>query len=105
MAKMKLFSIYDSKIAAHMSFFAQAHTGQALRGFQEAANNPETMINRHPADFTLFEVAELDQESGEVTAYAKPVNLAVAAALMKRPAEAIPMPFDRPSSAPMQEAR
>lgn len=64
MSNVKVFGVYDSKVGAFMQpFFAQS-IGHAMRLFEDLANNPKSVVCAHPADFTLFQLAEFNEESG-----------------------------------------
>lgn len=63
--KSKVFTIYDSKMEAYMNPFLMATKGQALRAFTDNVNDPQSQLNRHPEDFTLFEIGEYDDHTGE----------------------------------------
>lgn len=68
---LKMFSVYDSKLEAYMQpFFAQTK-GHALRLWSDNVNDPSTNNPwfKHPADFTLFEIGEFDDNTGRVKQY------------------------------------
>lgn len=81
---LKVFAVYDSKLAAHFTPFFQPHPEMAKRAFSATANDPESQIHDHPHDFTLFELAEWNDESGEFNTYKKPINHGLAAAYQVR---------------------
>lgn len=64
---MLLFSIFDQKSDAFMRPFAAPTKAFAIRTFGDMVKDPESMVSRHPADFFLFQVAKMDEETGEVT--------------------------------------
>lgn len=73
-----VYSIFDSKAEAHMQpFFADTH-GLALRTFEKHINNPETIFNAHPADFTLFYIGTFDEQTGKLNPNSTPFSLGVA---------------------------
>lgn len=63
---MKMFSVYDSKVGAYLAPFFAKSAGEALRMFEDAVNSEGTLFANHPADFTLFEVGEFGELSGEL---------------------------------------
>lgn len=65
MAKYKVFTVYDSKAKAYMQPFFQNSVGEALRAWDTSVNDSQTMFNKYPADFTLFQIAEYDDEIGQ----------------------------------------
>jgi len=60
------FSVYDIKSKTFGQPFHAMTRGVAVRQFQELVNNPETTINKHPDDFTLFEIGSFDDNTGEI---------------------------------------
>lgn len=65
---MKIYSVYDSKAEAYMAPWYARTKGEAIRSFEQAVINPETQLNKHPADYTLFELGEFDEYTGTLTA-------------------------------------
>lgn len=63
---LKIFSILDTKAGAFAQPFFMATTGQAIRAFTDLANDPQSMVNKHPADFRLFQLGEYDDQAGEL---------------------------------------
>lgn len=76
--KTKIYSIYDSKAEAYNQPIFVQTKGQALRAFTDEANNPDSNICRHAADFTLFEIGEYDQLTGNIQTYDIKTNLGCA---------------------------
>lgn len=76
--KLKAFTIYDTKLEAYMQPFFMAAKGQALRAFSDTVNDASTQFNKHPQDFTLFEIGEYDDSSGQLTSLKTPLSLGVA---------------------------
>ena len=73
--KLVISAVFDSKAECFsVPIFTQAR-GVAVRGFSDAANNPDHDYGRHPADYTLFELGEYDQASGAVVMHDAKVNL------------------------------
>lgn len=68
--------------------FVQQNVGAALRGFAIEVNTPRenNMINSHPNDFALYEVATYDHRTGVISAYESPKLVAQAASLKQLPA-------------------
>lgn len=66
MAKLKVFAVRDSKAEAYMNPFFMRSRGEALRAFVSGVNDPQTQLCKFPADFTLFEIGEFDEESGDL---------------------------------------
>lgn len=82
-ASHKIFSVYDSKANAFLLPFFAVNGRVALRMFERAVNDESTDFHRFSSDYTLFEVGEWDQDSGEVFAYGAKVSLGLAAQFAK----------------------
>jgi len=81
--KVRVFSIYDSKTEAYMKPFLLQTKGHALRAFQDLVNDGQSLISKHPNDFSLFEIAEYDEEKAEFTNHLTKINLGGAWELVK----------------------
>lgn len=63
--KVKVFSVYDAAVGAYMQPFFMRTKGEAIRAWMDTVANPQTQFNKHPDHFTLFEIGEYDEESGQ----------------------------------------
>lgn len=67
---MKLFSIYDSKAQAYLSPFPLQSAAHAHRQIAELlVSDRNSPFSDYPEDFTLMEIAEWDQLTGQVKPY------------------------------------
>lgn len=87
MAKIKMFTVYDVKAEAFLVPFFMRSTGEALRAFEAAVNDPSSAFCRHPGDFTLFELGEFEDNTGQFELFSVKKSL-VCAIELKRPAGA-----------------
>ena len=76
--KTKMFSIYDAKAESYVTPWFQPTFGLAERIFTDEVNNPESTLNKHPEDYTLFYLGEMDQDTGKIETEATPKPLAKA---------------------------
>lgn len=62
--KLNAYAVYDevAKVFKH-TFFRVRH-GEAIRFFADGCRAEKTELNIHPQDFSLFCLAEFDDESG-----------------------------------------
>lgn len=74
----KAFTVYDSKIGAYLAPFFMKSRGEALRAWMDIVNDEKSAFNKHPEDFTLFEVGEYDDEKGQFKNLLTPHSLGVA---------------------------
>lgn len=63
---LNAYSIYDRKgLNYHAPFFA-ATDGLAVRSLADLANDPNTTIGRHPADYVLYCVGTFSDANGSI---------------------------------------
>lgn len=72
---LKVFSVYDSKVEAFILPFYSATTASAKRSFDTAANKEGHDFARHGADYTLFELGEFDESTGDFKLHPAKINL------------------------------
>lgn len=82
--KLNAYCIYDRKaLVYHAPFFAVAD-GAAARSFSDLANDANTTVGRHPADYILYRVGTFDDAIGNLLPETA-VHIADAATLVARP--------------------
>lgn len=86
-----MFAPFDSKLKVWMNPMFFMHSGQAERTWQEIANDPQSLVCKHPEDFTLFQVGEFNDETGEISSIHPPVQLMAAVAAKKKPDGVLPL--------------
>lgn len=89
MAKLMIYSIYDSKVKFYDRPIVMRNRGEAMRSWEQAANDEKTSICAHPHDFALMEIGEFDDQTGQIVSHAVPDSLGLA------------VHFKRPPSPPM----
>jgi hypothetical protein len=57
-------SVFDSKAAAYSNPFYSPNNAVATRDFLHAATDPQSAMFRNPEDFSLYQVATFDDDSG-----------------------------------------
>lgn len=79
----KIFSVFDSKASYFGRPFDDQSDSSAIRNFSDAVNdgsNPNNLWHKHPEDFSLFQVGEFDNLTGELIPVL-PKNLITASAV------------------------
>jgi len=94
--KLKMTAVFDSKIGAYRAPQFFKFTGEALRAWETVCNDPDTQFAKYPADFTLFEIGEFDEITGEFSAHAAKINLGLALSVKKQPETTLPL-FPEPN--------
>lgn len=74
----KIFTVFDCKAEAYLPPFLLHAKGQAIRAFTDMANDPNHVFNKHPEDYTLFELGEFDDGSAIITIHPSPQSMGVA---------------------------
>ena len=86
---LRIYAVYDVKAKAYAQPFFMKETGQAIRGFKQVVNDPQTEIYKNPEDFSLFQLGEYDEETGGISPLTSPVSLAHALQMRDHTPEAI----------------
>lgn len=63
----KMFTVHDHKAAYYSPPFYARTNMEAIRTFAQAVNDPTHDIGRNHSDFTLFELGEFNDQTGEIT--------------------------------------
>lgn len=112
--KTKIFAVYDSAVGCYMQPFFMQSKGQAIRAWMDTVNDPKTQFHAHPADFTLFELGDYDEETGILTNL--PAKLSLGTALEHKarstnsigantlPSPADPTPAERAKTAVLKHS-
>lgn len=85
MAKKYLYCVYDSKVGIFHAPMVMLNKGEALRSWEEVANDDTKAICRHPQDFTLFEVGTFEDTLPEINMYKAPESLGLASNFKRLP--------------------
>lgn len=69
--KYLIMTIKDRAVEAYQPIACTRAEGEAIRGFQDAINNPQNgILYNHPDDYDLYLLGTFDDETGEITAHA-----------------------------------
>lgn len=61
-----VFSVYDSKADAYLAPFTANTYGLAERMFVDLVCNEGHQFNRHPEDYTLYQIGQFDSHTAQV---------------------------------------
>lgn len=78
MKPKKICSVYDNKAEAWLNPFTVRSSAEAIRTFSDECNNPQSMFTKHPNDYTLFEIGEFYEGTGNIESYSSKRNLGAA---------------------------
>lgn len=73
--RKKFFTIFDSKVNCYLEPFTARSAAEAIRMWADTINGGKSLMAAHPGDFTLFEIAEYNEETGIITPHAALVSL------------------------------
>lgn len=62
---LRAYTIFDCKALQYHSPWFAVSDGQACRSFQDLANDLNTVIGRHPKDYTLWLCGTYDDSNGQ----------------------------------------
>lgn len=75
---VRVYAVYDSKAQAFMQPFFAKNDGMACRLFQDSVRTPDSVLQAHPGDFTLFAIGAFDDSTGILHPEDTPKNLGLA---------------------------
>lgn len=85
--KFGMYAIKDAK-TGFMTPTVDQNDASALRNFEHAVNQPDSLLNSHPNDFALYLLGEFDTDAGISTPRDKekyfPVLIADASEVLRR---------------------
>lgn len=73
--ELYIFSVFDVKSGAYAPPFAAKSPAVGIRDFMEACKDPQSLLNKYPDDFRLFQVGKFDLESGFIVGETAPIFL------------------------------
>lgn len=94
MAKLMVYSIYDAKVKFFDRPLFMRNRGEALRAWEQAANDEKTTISAHPSDYSLMEIGEFDDQTGKIECYSVPESLGLALQFKRLPEAGQPTLFE-----------
>lgn len=75
---MKIFTVYDAISESFSPPMVNRNRGEATRSFTDEVNNPNSQLNKHAKDYTLFEIADWDPSTGRIDVYEAPFPVGTA---------------------------
>ena len=64
---LNVYSIFDKAVRAYMRPFFMRTDAEALRAFVADIRSEDSMVGKHPEDYSLFRIGEFDGEVGVLT--------------------------------------
>jgi hypothetical protein len=94
MAKLQIFTVYDSKSEAFMPPFYARATGEALRMFENSVKTSDHDFSRWPEDYTLFQLGSFDDNTGSFEIFPTSKSLARAIQFVRKEPNLSPVPAE-----------
>lgn len=66
--KLKMYSVFDSKMEVFAPPFLSHNDATAMRDFGDMAQSQQFPYKNHPADYILFRIGSWDDHNGELMA-------------------------------------
>ncbi len=63
--KLCVYSVFDVKSGIFNTPFFQINDNVARRSFMDLVNDPQSLLYKHPEDFTLWRLGEFDDQLGD----------------------------------------
>jgi hypothetical protein len=79
-----MFAILDKKALFYGAPICFHNKAEALRAFTEEFKDPNSMVGKYPADFSMWLIAEYNPQTGIITPLPKPEFLEEAANLVEK---------------------
>lgn len=78
MAKVQIYSIYDKTAKTYNRPMEIINKGKAMQVFQAMVNEKEKQsdLSRWPDQFSLYHIADFDNETGKLDAFTEPQHIA-----------------------------
>lgn len=70
-----LFVVYDAKVGHYSMPFFSPSDAAAARTFSDAVMQADTLMNKHPEDFVLLRIADVEDSTGAVSTPVTPVEI------------------------------
>lgn len=70
--KLSMYSVHDSKAGVFAAPFCARSRGEAIRSFQIACGDDQLPFKKFPGDYTLFLLAEFDDNTGLIVPQSSP---------------------------------
>lgn len=69
MALLKVCAVFDNAVKAFSRPFFVRSRGEAMRSFIDECGNEKSELSKHPSDYSLWLIADFDEESGMFTPF------------------------------------
>lgn len=88
-----MYAIFDSKVEIYTNPFHFRNDAECIRQFQTEANNPESKLNKHSEDYSIFLLGEYCDDTAQFEIRESPKCIARMHELVNNPT----IPFEKES--------
>lgn len=99
---LRAYSIYDCKALQYHAPWFQHTDAMAVRALQDLVNDRNTIIGRHPKDYSLWMVGTWDDSKGQFLPVSPNLHIIDAVALVADPAQGT-LPLVEPERAGLHQ--
>lgn len=71
-ARLQAFSVYDEKAQSYNLPFFYPQINLAVRALTDSLQNPDSIVARHPEDFTLYHIGTFNDLTGKMESFVEP---------------------------------
>lgn len=90
---LQVFTVHDQKVGAYLPPFCLANKAQALRAFTDTCSDINHAFNKHPEDYTLFDLGTYDDSNAVFVSNVTPISLGTGLEhLTEVPTAIVPVP-------------
>lgn len=72
-----ILAVHDRALDAFLPPWTAPAPGGAIRAFQDAINDQQSPMNKHPDDYDLYQLAVYDDNTGKITPLDEPKQIAI----------------------------
>lgn len=72
---LSIFTIFDQQAKAFLPPFFMPTEGMAVRQFSDMVNDSNCQFNKHPKDYTLFQLGSFNDNSAHITIEKTPLSV------------------------------
>lgn len=95
---LNAYTIHDCKALQYHSPWFAVSDGAATRILQDLVNDQNTMIGRHPRDYTLWKCGQWDDNAGNFAPVAPLIHVVDAIALLRADDHQPTLPLEQPQA-------
>ena len=85
----EVFAVRNTKAKFYHQPYNVKHDSDGIKNFDQAANDPASLINKYPQDYALHHLGHFDDNTGQYQLFTSPIHVTDATELKKGPDEVL----------------